>query len=242
MREQQLSGGLINEVVLIGDTVRRRPTARAEFVHRLLDHFQRHDWPGAPRFLGHDEQGREILTYLTGYVAWRRPRPAAIRSACALAATARLLRQCHDLTEGTALAGDQEVVCHNDLAPKNTVYDENCRPVAFIDWDLAAPGARIHDLAHLCWQYLDLGPNTPDVAEAARGLRIISDAYGLADRNALLDTVHWWQDRCWRGIDAAAAAGEPAMVALRDAGVCDSVRAAADWLDAHRVALSAELD
>jgi len=33
-----------------------------------------------------------------------------------------------------------------------------CAPVAFIDWDLAVPGRRIHDVAHVCWQYLGLGP------------------------------------------------------------------------------------
>jgi len=35
---------------------------------------------------------------------------------------AELVRQFHDLTTGTPLAGDQEVVCHHDLSPKNTVY------------------------------------------------------------------------------------------------------------------------
>ncbi|MEU8136458.1 phosphotransferase family protein [Streptodolium elevatio] len=63
---------------------------------------------------------------------------------------ARLVREFHDLTAGTALAGEHEVVCHNDLSPRNTVYrpvSGSRRPVAFIDWDLAAPGARIDDVA-----------------------------------------------------------------------------------------------
>jgi aminoglycoside phosphotransferase (APT) family kinase protein len=69
---------------------------------------------------------------------------------------AELVRQFHDLTAGTLLADGQEVVCHNDLSPKNTVYRDlgrGLRPVAFLDWDLAAPGRRLHDVAHLCWQY-----------------------------------------------------------------------------------------
>ena len=64
---------------------------------------------------------------------------------------AELVREFHDLTPGTPLAGDAQVVCHNDLAPNNTVYSpggSGLRPVAFIDWDLAAPGQRIHDVAH----------------------------------------------------------------------------------------------
>ncbi|WEB45065.1 phosphotransferase [Streptomyces yunnanensis] len=74
------------------------------------------------------------------------------------------------LTAGTALAGSHEVVCHNDLSPKNTVYrpvDGALRPVAFIDWDLAAPGARIHEVAHVCGQYLRLGPAVRDVSDFA---------------------------------------------------------------------------
>lgn len=83
------------------------------------------------------------------------------------------LGEVHDLTADTPLAGDQEVVCHNDLSPKNTVHQlcsGELRPVAFIDWDLAAPGARIHDIAHVCWQYLDLSLST-DIEKVARRMR-----------------------------------------------------------------------
>ena len=150
----------------------------------------------------------------------------------ALVAVARLVREFHDLTAGTPLAGTAEVVCHNDLSPKNTVY-RNGKPVAFIDWDIAAPGLRIHDVAHVCWQYVGLGPDVPDVDEAARLVRVVADAYGLADRGVLVDTILWWQDRCWRGIEAAAEAGEPAMVRLRDLGAVDEVRAAYEWTARH---------
>ena len=33
----------------------------------------------------------------------------------------------------------------------------------FLAWDIAAPGARIHDVAHMRWQYLDLGPEVSDL-------------------------------------------------------------------------------
>lgn len=72
------------------------------------------------------------------------------------------------------------MVCHNDLSPKDTVCQLSggeLRPTAFIDWDLAAPGARIHDLAHVCWQYLGLGPSVTDIGEAARCMRLILDGY-----------------------------------------------------------------
>jgi hypothetical protein len=231
-----LPGGYINTVVRVGDTVRRPLSARADFVHRLLGFFERHGWAGAPRFRGVDRQGREVLTFLDGHVAWRPDQPAAVGSDDSLIRVAELVREFHDLTAGTPLAGDDEVVCHNDLSPKNTVYRDlgaGLRPVAFIDWDIAAPGARIHDVAHVCWQYLGLGPSVTDVAEAGRRIRLIADAYGLSDRAQLIETIMWWQERCWRGIETAAARGDQAMVRLRDSGASAAVRADLRWVEGH---------
>ncbi|WP_243711510.1 hypothetical protein [Actinomadura sp. KC216] len=64
------------------------------------------------------------------------------------------------------------------------------------------------------------------------------DAYGLIDLREPIDVILWWQDRCWRGIAAAAAAGDPAMVRLRDAGVVGEVQAAHAWVERHRVELA----
>lgn len=240
MIEQPLPGGFVSRVVRVGETVRRSRGDRAEFVHRLLRHFEQHGWTGAPRLLGVDEHGREILTFLDGYVAWRSPTDR-VDSAESLARVARLVRQFHDLTAGTSLAGDQEVVCHNDLSPRNTVYramdGQQLLPVAFLDWDIAAPGARIHDVAHMCWQYLNLGPAVDDLATTSRRLRLMCDAYGLVDRSRVVETILWWQDRCWRGIEAGAATGDAAMTRLRDDGAARSVRDAHDWVTAHRMEL-----
>jgi aminoglycoside phosphotransferase (APT) family kinase protein len=241
--EHPLPGGFVNTVVRVGDTVRRIPGNGAEFVHRLLRHFELRGWTGAPRLLGVDERGREILTFVDGYVAWQSP-TYRVRTTASLVAVARLVRRFHDLTAATALAGAHEVVCHNDLSPKNTVYregEDGLLPVAFLDWDLAAPGARIHDVAHMCWQYLDLGPAVDDLTQTARWLRMMCDAYGNVDRARVVETILWWQDRCWRGIEALAASGDAAMIRLRDTGVASSVRAAYDWVAAHRSQLDAAL-
>lgn len=244
MVELPLPGGSVNDVVRVGDTVRRPTGDRAHFVHQLLQHLAQHGWTGAPRFLGVDEWGRETLTFLDGYVAWKSARAPEIYSTDSLVQVARLVREFHDLTAGTALAGEHEVVCHNDLAPKNTVYRDagsGLLPVAFLDWDLAAPGSRIHDVAHVCWQYLDLGPAVTDIAEAARHMRLICDAYGPIARDRVVDTILWWQDRCWRGIEAAATTGDTAMARLRDSGAVDAVRCAYNWVADHRGELDAAL-
>ncbi|MGP4115143.1 phosphotransferase [Streptomyces sp. 4N509B] len=236
--ETSLPGGFVNQVVRVGTTVRRSPTDRSPFVRRLLTHFERRGWEGAPRFLGVDERGREILGHIEGRAALTAEERRLARSERALRAVAGMVRTFHDLTCGTPLAEGGEVVCHNDLSPRNTVYAVEggaWRPVALIDWDIATAGDRIQDVAHLCWQYLDLGPGTADPDKAARGIALIRDAYGLTEPlPALVETILWWQDRCWRGIEAAAAAGEPAMVGLWERGVVEEVRAAHAWVAAHR--------
>jgi aminoglycoside phosphotransferase (APT) family kinase protein len=231
--EHLLTGADVNPVVRVDDTVRRVPQARAAFVHELLGHLEASPFAGAPRFLGMDEQGREILTFVDGQVG-------GVDSDESLQGVARLVRELHDLTAGTPLAGSSEVVCHNDLSPKNTVYRDSL-PVAFIDWDLAAPGARIHDVAQVCWQFLDLGPNVVDVTETGRRMRLIIDAYGLRKRQDVIETILWWQERCWRGIVAQAEAGDPAMRRLNDAGVPVQIRSAHLWVVNHRRALGASL-
>ena len=68
----------------------------------------------------------------------------------------------------------------------------------------------------------------------ASGIRLICDAYRLDGRDEIVDVIMWWQDRCWRGIQAGAEAGNPAMVRLRDDGAVGEVRAAFEWVAAHR--------
>ncbi|AGZ42561.1 type 11 methyltransferase [Actinoplanes friuliensis DSM 7358] len=222
VREVPLVGGFVGAAVRVGDTVRKAPPPDPGFVRGLLTTFAGLGWAGAPRFLGTDEQGREVLSFVEGDV------PSGPVSDEALAAVARLVREFHDLTGG--------VVCHHDLSPGNTVFRDGM-PVAFIDWDLAGPGLPVQDLAHVCWQFVPLGPGA-DVAEAARRVRVVADAYGWVDLPLLVETVLWWQDRCWRGIAAGADDGVPAMVRLRDAGVVESVRAAYAWTLERRAELS----
>ena len=246
--EERLGGGYINEVVRIGDTVRRRVAEPRAFVHELLTFMADQHWSGAPRFLGFDDEGREVLSFIDGHVPWRGvDEPAGIWSEESISRAAQLTRELHDLTTDTRLAGDHEVVCHNDLSPKNTVYRFSGRrdgamvPVAFIDWDLAAPGQRVHDLAHLCWQWA-CGTTSP-VDRAAQLTRIAADAYGCSDgdRHVLIDTILWWQDRCWRGIQAKIDAGDPSAQRLKEAGAVEAVQADWAWTQQHRATLEREL-
>ncbi|TQS45576.1 hypothetical protein [Cryptosporangium phraense] len=133
--EEPLPGGFVNAVVRTGQVVRRSPPPSAAYTHQVLSLLESRSWPAAPRLLGLDEHGREMLTYLDGFVPWERESQTVVRSNASLVAVARLVRELHDLTAGSVLAAGGEVVCHNDLSPKNTVYrqaDGQWQPGAFL--------------------------------------------------------------------------------------------------------------
>jgi hypothetical protein len=134
MAEQSLPGGLVTAVVRAGNTVRRTQPQNPEFVQAVLEWLERHGWDGAPRFLGTDELGREVLSFIDGHVAWEPAQPPSVTSEPSLARVAGLVREFHDLTAGTPLAAGAEVICHNDLSPSNTVYRDSgtgLEPMAF---------------------------------------------------------------------------------------------------------------
>ncbi|HEY1667519.1 MAG TPA: phosphotransferase [Trebonia sp.] len=190
--EIPLAGGnMSGGVVRVGDTVRRPAGPWTPAVHALLAHLHEAGFRGAPRPLGIDDRGREILSFVPGTVAW--PRHFHLLDADGpLRRAARLIREFHDAVSGFApppgarwqalmLAGGDEIIAHNDLAPWNLVIGDG--QWAFIDWDTAAPGTRLWDLAYAMHGFAPLSAD-PAVQrdDAGRRLRLIADAYGLTER------------------------------------------------------------
>jgi hypothetical protein len=174
-------------VVRVGHTVRRQMGPNAPFVHDLLRYLEAAGFEGAPRLLGIDERGREVLTFVEGEVSHDHDeyQPSEGR----LVKAAAMIRRLHDATAGSDLAGDAEIVAHNELGPHNTVFvgDEL---VTFIDWDDAAPGTRLFDLANAVWSFAKVGKDGGTVAEQARLIRLMCDAYGWEDTHAIVDEIH----------------------------------------------------
>ncbi len=186
--EEPLSGGRDTRgVVRVGATVRRPHKTSSGFVRDLLHHLERAGFAGVPRHLGQDAAGREVFSFIPGEV------PAKFRHFAdgQVAAAARLLRRFHEATRGSTLAGAGAVVCHHDAGPNNTVFQSG-QPVAFIDFDYAAPGEALVDLAYMGWSWClssrpDRGP--PEIQAAQ--LRVLVDAYGLdaSGRQALVAAI-----------------------------------------------------
>jgi hypothetical protein len=186
MGEIHLSGGRVTKgVVRVGDTVRRPPKPNAPFVHALLGHLVERGFDAAPRYLGEDEQGREILSFVPGDVPTDLDANISDET---LASAARLIRRYHDATAGSELAGREEVVCHNDLSPCNFVF-RNGTPEAVIDFDAAAPGPRLRDLGYAIFLWLNLGDDGPAPDEQARRITLFGDAYGAAKDERVIAAI-----------------------------------------------------
>lgn len=197
MHEEILTGGNLNPVVRVGDTVRRATGTWTPTVHQLLRHLEARGFDAAPRVLGFDEQGREVLFFIEGATD-NSGDPHWVWSERALIEAGRLIRRYHDLcrsfespadAQWQVMVGaptDGEIICHNDLAPFNAVYRDGV-PHAFLDWDLAAPGPSLWDIAYAAWRFVPLYSDptergwVTDVADRAARLRSLCDAYGLAE-------------------------------------------------------------
>jgi hypothetical protein len=257
-REVLLPGGVANRgrVVRIGDTVRRPLRATSPATHALLRHLAAVGFEGAPRLLGVDEQGREVLAYIPGETVIR-PYPDWAFTTEALVSVAELLRAYHravagfDPGSGTwpqsppePFAG--ELVSHNDPNLDNVVFRDG-RAVALIDFDLAAPGSRVWDVACAARQWAPLRPDThihdPRRGSAFERLRVFLDAYGLEDLDAerFADAVRQNQEWFGRLIERYVAAGHEGFSAYARSEARLSADAYARWLAENEGALRAAL-
>ena len=95
--EIALAGGMGSggAVVRVGDTVRRPVRPFSPSVAAFLRHLESVGFEGAPRHLGLDEQGREVLTFIEGDVGTP-PYPAWVGGEAVLVGVARLQRALHE--------------------------------------------------------------------------------------------------------------------------------------------------
>jgi aminoglycoside phosphotransferase (APT) family kinase protein len=194
-----LVGGNMGPVLRDGNTVIRLSGDWTPAVHRLLSQLNEAGVPGIPEPLGTTENGREVLGFIEGTVP-SYPMPPWVWTDVALDSAARLLRQIHDATTDLEIEGPWrspvhepvEVICHNDFATYNLVFDGPA-VVGAIDWDFASPGSRLWDLSYLAYRIVplttaDWGDGFTDAVRRGRVRRLLA-AYGAAARPADLVAV-----------------------------------------------------
>ena len=171
--------------VRVGDTVHRDAGPWTPTVHRLLDHLHTRGVIWVPRPVGMAD-GREVVTYLDGTVP-RDPMPDWTWTDAALIDAAQRLAAVHratvdfdrrDAVWRLPAHEPAEVVCHNDFAPYNLVFDGDHRLIGVIDWDTASPGSRLWDVGYLAYRMVPLGRDPMPIVERRRRVRLLCDAYG----------------------------------------------------------------
>jgi aminoglycoside phosphotransferase (APT) family kinase protein len=166
-------------------------------------------------------------------------------STVAVNATGALLREYHDAVagyrprvpfpDGPPVPAAGELVCHGDIAPRNTVFRDGL-PVAFIDWEGAWVSEPLWDVGYAVWQFAPVRPDPalrhagwpamPDRLERAAAL---ADGYrlGRPGRDALPAAIAPMIEACAAAVTARARAGHSAFARLVQAGVPEAMAAEA---------------
>ena len=265
--EIPLIGGDVTEgVVRVGDTVRRPVGPHSPMVHALLAHLESAGFEGAPRFLGIDAAGREVLSYVSGEVAGR-PHPAWIADEARLASVGRLVRAYDDAATsftpppgaltGLSSAGPAgippapayppELIGHVDITPENVVFRDG-QAYALIDFDLAKPATRADEMlsAMLWWGPLsdprDVAPPLRDL-DVPRRARILADGYCLSgtDRERIMEVAMLRTRRSWHLMKLRAETQGGGWQRMWHEGVGDVIKRREAWLDKHAATLTAAL-
>ncbi len=243
--EIRFADGNVSATVRVGDTVRRRAGPWTPAVHALLLHLEAVGFQGAPRVLGFDPKGRESLTFIPGETA-----PASLdghESDETLVGAGRLLRRYHDAARGFQSPSEArwrftvgapttgEVICHNDVAPWNVTFVDGL-PSGLIDWDFAAPAPPVWDVAYALWRFVPLYPDERFGAprERARRITLFCDAYGLDERDDLLDVVARRQRVLYDTVKTWGQAGVPGFVEMWRDGHGDMIERDMGYMERHR--------
>jgi hypothetical protein len=256
--EVPLPGGFTNAglVTRVDGTVRRPWRSTSPSTHRLLEHLERVGFDGAPRVLGRDEQGREVLSYIPGsavippYPDW------ALREE-ALVSVAELMRRYHDAVASFDPAAHDwpqslparfrgTLMTHNDPNLDNVIFREG-RAVALIDFDLACPGTAAWDVACAARLWSPLRDER-DTIEELRGrsldrLRLFVDAYGMParERARVVEAMTHAHDWCYDIVRGAVDGGHPTFNEIWRGGGRQRAERTHDWLATHEPEMRAAL-
>jgi Phosphotransferase enzyme family len=193
--EVSLGGGVANAgaVTRVGDAVHRPSTPATDSAHRFLRALRSRGFLGVPEPLERGADGRERLTFVHGDVAVP-PYPQWAQTDAVLASVAALMLEFHEAADGIPIDGrwnadladpqGGDVICHNDVCLENVVFRDGTA-VAVLDWEFAAPGRPVYDVAQMARRCV---PVTDDLSATRLGwvnpdkparLRLVSDQYGL---------------------------------------------------------------
>ncbi|MEV8452613.1 aminoglycoside phosphotransferase family protein [Streptomyces sp. NPDC052095] len=259
---EALVGGMANEGAVFrrGAVVERPAPPNAPALHAFLRALKENGFDAAPTPVGLTDEGRERLTFVPGDVPLP-PFPDWAMTGAALTSVGSLLRRLHEAGTGVAVdtqaawprdLADPEggtLLCHNDVCPENVVFRDG-RAVALIDFDLAAPGRPLWDVAMTARYWVPMrDPGSapapyPAGLDVPARLRILADGYGLSarDRADLPAVIEQATEVCRAFVARRVADADPAYLqALTERGGWDRWDRVQTWLADQRKTFTAAL-
>lgn len=239
------AGDVTEGVVRIGNTVRRPHQPQSYAIAAYLDHLERQGFEGAPRYLGRDSSGRDVLTFIEGDVAGASIEDRFLGDTL-LESVARLVHDLHEAADGyrpveepfPEPANDDtiEVVGHLDVTPQNVVVRDGLA-VGLVDFDLAGETTRFRDAYNAAMHWVPLrAPEDMTVefelASQLRRLRIFADASGwtIQQRRALPRFGAEASARSWERMRRRAESVGGGWARMWTEGVGDLIRRREQWL------------
>jgi hypothetical protein len=231
--DEVLAGGVANAgaVVRRGTHVLRPSNPHTASIHRFLTALRSAGFDLASEPVGVEPDGRERLVFIPGEVAVP-PYPDWFQTDTVLASIADLMRRFHDAAvsfDPDAATWSEEmadpvggpILVHNDVCPENVVCRDGVA-VGLLDFDFAAPGRPVYDLASMARM---CGPVDDELSASRLGwgpvdqpgrLRLVADTYGL-DGTGRRELLEVFDDVIARGglfVLRRVKAGDPSFVAM----------------------------
>lgn len=261
MTDGPLEGGITNagKVSRSGPHVLRPAKPNSPSIHAYLRALIAVGFRGVPEPISIDEDGVERLTFVDGDVPTT-PYPLWSQSNTALVSITRLIRDLHD--NGRGFDADDHrwdrtladpfggtVMCHNDVELSNVVF-RNGVAVALIDFEYAAPGRPVYDLAQMARLCVPIEDDFDkarmgwEPADGPARLRLIADTYGLNSTGraelmpALDDVIDRMEALARSSVERN---GQQALSAMEPTGGIEKYDRRRQWWTQHREAFAASL-
>ncbi len=233
--DEILLGGVANagSVVRRGEFVLRPSNPNSAAVHAFLRELRSAGFEGASLPVEIQADGRERLLFIEGDVAVP-PFRAWVQTDHALASIAALMRSFHQVSSRLPVIPAKwsneladpcggRMICHNDVCLENIVFRDG-EAVALLDFDFAAPGRPLFDLAAFARMCVPIDDDLnatrqgfKDQDRPAR-LRLVADTYGLdaKGRHTLVELLDQTMESGGSFVRRRVEAGDPNFIRMLD--------------------------
>jgi len=252
--EEVLQGGVANagRVTRDGDHVLRPSNANSLSIHRFLSALRSTGFDGASAPVGIEPDGRERLVFIEGEVALP-PYPRWAQSDDALRSIVVLLKAFHRAS--TSVTPDEwtwssemadvaggPIICHNDICLENVVFRDDVA-VGLIDFDFAAPGRPVYDVAQFARMCVPVDDDEDaerfgwEPSDTPARLRLVADCYGLhrAERHEVVEILAHSMAHGGDFVRRRVEAGDANFTAMwKELGGMERYDRRRRWWEAHR--------